>query len=71
MSSPGAMIIAADGADGLAFSYPDFQLTFKVKLDGKDYPVAGPTIPPGAAGGGRKRVRRMPGLGDATDEHEE
>lgn len=54
LSSPSAMIIAADGADGLAFSYPDFQLSFKVKLDGKDYPVAGPTVPPGAAASARK-----------------
>ena len=46
-SAPAVIEFAPTGADGLAIRIPDFQINAEVKFDGKDYPVAGPTLPPG------------------------
>jgi hypothetical protein len=35
------------GSDGLTISIPDFKITADLKFDGKDYPAAGPGVPPG------------------------
>jgi hypothetical protein len=39
--------ISPDGSDGLTLNFIDFQATAKAKFDGKDYPLTGPTVPPG------------------------
>jgi hypothetical protein len=46
-SSPSVMELAASGGDGLSFKEPDIGLACDAKLDGKDYPCSGPTLPPG------------------------
>ena len=35
------------GADGLSFKAPDMGMSCDAKLDGKDYPCAGPMLPTG------------------------
>jgi len=39
--------IAQSGTDGLSFKDSDMGMTCDSKLDGKDYPCAGPMMPPG------------------------
>jgi hypothetical protein len=46
-SSPDVMELAASGTDGLAYKVPADGLVCDSKLDGKDYPCTGPTVPPG------------------------
>ena len=46
-SSPAVLELAPSGADGLTFKEPDVGLSCASKLDGKDYPCSGPTLPPG------------------------
>src|SRR4051794_11386562 len=46
-SSPSSLELVSSGNDGLAFNEPDMGLTCDSKLDGKDYPCSGPTLPPG------------------------
>ena len=45
--SPNIMELAASGPDGLTLRIVDYQAVSDAKFDGKDYPVTGPTIPPG------------------------
>jgi hypothetical protein len=45
--APGMIEMAASGADGLTFKDLDMGMTCSGKLDGKDYPCTGPTVPPG------------------------
>ena len=46
-SSPSVVELVPSGSDGLSFREPDFGLTCDSKVDGKDYPCTGPTLPPG------------------------
>jgi hypothetical protein len=46
-SSPSSLELVPSGTDGLAFKEPDMGLACDSKLDGKDYPCSGPTLPPG------------------------
>src|SRR5712692_767895 len=46
-SSPTVMELVPSGSDGLSFKEPANGLTCDGKLDGKDYPCTGPTLPPG------------------------
>jgi hypothetical protein len=46
-SAPVAMQFAAAEQGGLAFSLPALKAMSVLKLDGKDYPAVGPTIPEG------------------------
>lgn len=46
-SPPTVLELAASGTDGLTIKVPDLQITCEAKFDGKDYPVTGPTVPPG------------------------
>jgi hypothetical protein len=46
-SAPPIIEFAASGQDGLTLRVADFQATCDSKLDGKDYPFTGPTIPAG------------------------
>jgi len=43
----GMIEIATSGSNGLVFRDPDMGMTCDGKLDGKDYPCAGPMLPPG------------------------
>ncbi len=45
--APGVIEMAPSGADGLLFRAVDMGMTCDAKLDGKDYPCAGPLLPPG------------------------
>jgi hypothetical protein len=47
ISSPGPMEFMPSGGDGLAFKEPEMGFSCESKLDGKDYPCTGPTLPPG------------------------
>ncbi len=46
-SSPSVMELAASASDGMSFREPAMGLSCDGKLDGKDYPCTGPTLPPG------------------------
>jgi hypothetical protein len=46
-SSPNVLELAPSGTDGLTFRIVDLDLRCESKLDGKDYPCAGPTLAPG------------------------
>jgi hypothetical protein len=46
-SSPTVMELVPSGSDGLLFKEPPMGLSCDGKLDGKDYPCTGPTLPPG------------------------
>jgi hypothetical protein len=46
-SAPTVLELAPSGSDGLTIRIPDFQINCEAKLDGKDYPATGPTVPPG------------------------
>jgi hypothetical protein len=39
--------LTPDGSDGLTLNFIDFQASAKARFDGKDYPLIGPTVPPG------------------------
>ncbi len=41
------MEIQPNGTDGLTWSFPSMKATAAVKMDGKDYPAQGPTVPDG------------------------
>jgi len=43
----GTVEYAASGSDGLIYKDLDQGMTCEAKLDGKDYPCAGPMVPPG------------------------
>jgi hypothetical protein len=45
--SPEVMELLPSGGDGLSFKEPANGLTCDARLDGKDYPCTGPTLPPG------------------------
>jgi hypothetical protein len=45
--SPEVIALTATGSNGLSYSVPALDLTCDAKLDGKDYPCTGPTVPPG------------------------
>ena len=47
ISSPGTFQITAPGPNALTFSSSEYQFLCKAQLDGKDYPVTGPTVPEG------------------------
>jgi hypothetical protein len=47
VSSPSQLEITPSGADGLTYKIVDVGLTCDSKLDGKDYPCSGPTLPKG------------------------
>src|SRR5262249_1286794 len=47
IGSPGSMVIAPDGADGLTLSYVEEKGNCAAKFDGKDYPATGPIWPSG------------------------
>lgn len=44
---PAETMVIKSGADDLTMSYPDWKASVTAKLDGKEYPVTGPTVPPG------------------------
>jgi len=46
-SSPGVLSVAGKGADGLVLTFVDQNGVCDAKLDGKDYPAAGPLWPAG------------------------
>ena len=46
-SAPTVLELIPSGSDGLTINIPDFKITSEVKFDGKDYPAAGPGLPPG------------------------
>ncbi len=46
-TSPAVVELVPAGSDGLTFREPEWNLTCDTKLDGKDYPCTGPTLPPG------------------------
>ena len=46
-SSPSVVELSTSGSDGLKYSEPAMGLTCDGKLDSKDYPCTGPTLPPG------------------------
>jgi hypothetical protein len=46
-NSPAVLELAPSGADGLVYKVADMGLSCDGKLDGKDYPCTGPTLPPG------------------------
>jgi hypothetical protein len=46
-SSPQVVELVPSGSDGLSFKEPANGLVCDSKLDGKDYPCTGPTLPPG------------------------
>jgi hypothetical protein len=46
-SSPAVVEFASSGSDRLSFRLVDMGLACDSKLDGKDYPCTGPTLPPG------------------------
>ena len=46
-SSPQVVELVPSGTDGLSFKEPANGLACDGKLDGKDYPCTGPTLPPG------------------------
>jgi len=46
-NSTGVLEFAPSGADGLSFKQPAERLVCDAKMDGKDYPCSGPTLPPG------------------------
>jgi hypothetical protein len=46
-SSPTVMELVPNGADGLSFKEPAIGLTCDSRIDGKDYPCTGPTLPQG------------------------
>ncbi len=50
ISSPESWEIKAHGDDGITFYSPAEKFTFSAKFDGKQYPVAGPTVPAGSSG---------------------
>ncbi len=43
----GLMEFSAYGSDGLTLNIVDYKATCNAKLDGKDYPATGPTVPAG------------------------
>jgi hypothetical protein len=45
--------------DGLSFIYPVQHRTQNMRFDGKDYPVVGPDVTPGAASSGRRLNERL------------
>lgn len=47
ISSPSTFQITAPGPNALTLSSPEYQTLCKAQLDGKDYPVTGPTVPEG------------------------
>jgi hypothetical protein len=47
ISSPTILRITEFESDGLTLAYPDFEATGSARFDGKDYPITGPTVPPG------------------------
>jgi hypothetical protein len=48
-TSPSVIELTPSGGDGLSFKEPANALACDAKLDGKDYPCSGPTLPPGWA----------------------
>lgn len=47
ISSPMVLGFAPYGPDGLTLTIVDYKVVCNAKLDGKDYPATGPTVPPG------------------------
>lgn len=46
-SSPPVLELVPSGSNGLSFREPDWDIACESKLDGKDYPCTGPTVPAG------------------------
>lgn len=47
MSEDRSFEMAADGDKGMQWTIPDIKATVSAKMDGKDYPAEGPTVPKG------------------------
>lgn len=48
ISLASTIILEPDGSDGIKFRSVDFKEEYTAKFDGKEYPVTGPNVPPGA-----------------------
>jgi hypothetical protein len=46
-NSPSVLELTPSGTDGLNYKVTDMGLSCDARLDGKDYPCSGPTLPPG------------------------
>ena len=67
MNSPYELEIGPYEGDGLSFNIPVEARTRNVKLDGKDYPNAGPNVSPTAVSSGRRVNDRTLEISDKHD----